>query len=561
MSSRKKVTLSSRPLVLILVAGIASGMFTLAGAAYLYQNSTALLTAGEWLAHTQEVLATLQRATRFTESVEANASLYSYSKDGDHLDAARASRVRLETAITQLKALTADNENQAGNLGELEKCSEQLDLSLGAKFEIDGIKAAGLRCHKALQLMTQQEQQLLQERNAAKRTRFEMSTRTEAVLGTLSLGLLCTLFTLLFRDSLQRTRSNRKLAATVKRLELQAVTERLIAGARSELQLCTTEEQVYGSAASYLRQLLPSSAGALYGMNSSQNLLVQMSGWAAGESAAPTPECFVPEQCCGVRGGQLRWRRPGIAELNCDHFRSPAPEQYLCIPLVAQGETLGLLYVAIAPEEIASETRSRIESVQQFVQMTGMTLAALRLKAKLEHQSIRDALTGLFNRHFMQVAFERELARAARRKTSLAVMMVDVDHFKRFNDQLGHAAGDTALKQIARVLQNGVRTDDIACRFGGEEFALILPEITLEAAFERAENVRRAASECRLAMDGNELPPVTISVGVAMFPADAEDAESLVKRADAALYRAKRSGRNQVAVHTSEAALAVPGAG
>jgi diguanylate cyclase (GGDEF)-like protein len=187
--------------------------------------------------------------------------------------------------------------------------------------------------------------------------------------------------------------------------------------------------------------------------------------------------------------------------------------------------------------------------------LTGMAVATLNLRTKLESQSIRDSLTGLFNRHFMQISLERELSRAARRKQMLAVFMLDLDHFKKFNDRYGHAAGDMALKAVADIFRANIRTEDIACRYGGEEFTIILPDMTAKVAADRAESIRRALEALRLPLEGEILGDFTVSIGVAAYPTDGEAADILLRRADMALYRAKRLGRNQVAEY--EAVLTV----
>jgi diguanylate cyclase (GGDEF)-like protein len=186
-----------------------------------------------------------------------------------------------------------------------------------------------------------------------------------------------------------------------------------------------------------------------------------------------------------------------------------------------------------------------------------MALASLQMRQKLEHQSARDGLTGLFNRHFLEIALDREIARAVRRKSTLAVLMIDVDHFKRLNDQFGHAAGDAVLKEIARVFLDKTRTEDLACRYGGEEFTIILPDITPENAWQRAEVIRQAVADLRTHIDNTLYNNVTISVGVAIFPNDGSSSELLLRHADAALYRAKHGGRNRVAMNLN--GLLTPG--
>jgi diguanylate cyclase (GGDEF)-like protein len=180
----------------------------------------------------------------------------------------------------------------------------------------------------------------------------------------------------------------------------------------------------------------------------------------------------------------------------------------------------------------------------------------LNLRTTLENQSIRDSLTGLFNRRFMEISLERELARAARRNHLLAVFMLDLDHFKMFNDNHGHAAGDLVLKAVADIFCSSIRTEDIACRYGGEEFTIILPDIAPEAAANRAESIRRAVAALRVPMEQEVCSEFTVSIGVAFYPNDGEAADLLLRRADTALYRAKRLGRNQVSLFEKRTTVA-----
>ena len=218
----------------------------------------------------------------------------------------------------------------------------------------------------------------------------------------------------------------------------------------------------------------------------------------------------------------------------------------MCIPVLAHGETLGLLYMQFHDADSMALARHRLPGVRQLLQLTGMDIASMRLRTKLEQQSIRDPLTNLFNRHFMEVSLERELSLAARRTTTLAVMMLDVDHFKDFNDTHGHAAGDTVLQAVAEVCRNTVRAEDITCRYGGEEFTIILPDISPETACARANSIRKAVAALRVS-DGREFyGDVTMSIGIALYPESGTSSEALLRRADEALYRAKQQGRDQV---------------
>jgi diguanylate cyclase (GGDEF)-like protein len=195
------------------------------------------------------------------------------------------------------------------------------------------------------------------------------------------------------------------------------------------------------------------------------------------------------------------------------------------------------------------------EQLQVLVRMIrdhlSLALANIRLRETLQHQAIHDPLTDLFNRRYLEETLGREILRAQRKEVALVVMMLDLDHFKKFNDTCGHEAGDHLLQLLADFLKSNIRGGDIACRYGGEEFVLILPETSLEVALLRAEEVRRGVSRLKLSYQGQTLRNITISLGVATFPKHGTNTDDLLKAADKALYRAKAAGRNRVMVANS----------
>ena len=166
----------------------------------------------------------------------------------------------------------------------------------------------------------------------------------------------------------------------------------------------------------------------------------------------------------------------------------------------------------------------------------------------MKEQAIRDPLTGLFNRRYLEESLQRELHRAERHSHSIALIMLDIDHFKQVNDTYGHEAGDVVLKNIAALLQEYSRKSDIACRFGGEEFILILPETTLEVAIQRAEALRQAVMAHHVSIEKEEIKNLSISLGVASFPQHGQSIKEIMGEADQALYKAKVKGRNRVVV-------------
>jgi diguanylate cyclase (GGDEF)-like protein/PAS domain S-box-containing protein len=174
--------------------------------------------------------------------------------------------------------------------------------------------------------------------------------------------------------------------------------------------------------------------------------------------------------------------------------------------------------------------------------------ALLKSEARLREQSVRDHLTGLFNRRYMEETLQRELQRSERKDLSLGIIMLDVDDFKRFNDTYGHAAGDAILQKLGSLLLEHVRGEDIPSRYGGDEFIIVMPDTSRNVAQERAESICDMTSHLQVQLDGQKLEAVTLSLGVAVYPMDGSTSIAILKAADDALYRAKREGRGRVVV-------------
>ena len=200
-------------------------------------------------------------------------------------------------------------------------------------------------------------------------------------------------------------------------------------------------------------------------------------------------------------------------------------------------------------EQVLSDTNDRLQ--QQLAQVT-------RLQDQLNEQAVRDPLTGLFNRRYLETIVPHELARCARDGSSLALIMIDIDHFKTVNDSFGHQGGDEVLKALAQLLIDSVRASDVACRFGGEEFLLLLPNMAEAGALERAEQWRAAFADMAVESNG-ALIRATLSMGVAFYPHDGKDLHALVRAADLALYRAKAQGRNRVVLASALNDALTPG--
>lgn len=546
-------------IALLVAAAMGAVVFTAAAGGFVYNNTRQLIAASDWAQHTQDVISALQRAALLNERVEYRTRTYAITHDDDQLNLARQSANLMATNNVRLSGLVSDNADQLSNLRDLSACTADLTQILN-KFTPQTIvpEIQVQRCQRTISLMNDREQALLKDRNAGKQRKSLTSIGTEIGFEMLALLTLVVLFGFLLRDAvlrqrigLETARTNERLASTVRALEDRALESRLLTDARDELQLCVAVQQVYQSAANSLSRLLAGTNGSLCMINNSRQLVEVVSSWSAeGEPSAMT-DFHPPESCCGLRSGQLRWREPGVSEIQCAHFGGEAPRIYLCQPIVAHGNTVGVMYVQCPSETVAESVKQRMDGLRQMVQLTGMAVATLNLRTTLENQSIRDSLTGLFNRRFMHISLEREIARAARRNHMISVFMLDLDHFKTFNDTHGHVAGDIVLKSVSDIFGLSIRKEDIACRYGGEEFTIILPDVTPEVAWGRAEAIRSAIAALRVPMEDEICGDFTVSIGVAFFPNDGEDTDLLLRRADTALYRAKRMGRNQVVLFDS----------
>jgi diguanylate cyclase (GGDEF)-like protein len=237
----------------------------------------------------------------------------------------------------------------------------------------------------------------------------------------------------------------------------------------------------------------------------------------------------------------------------------------VCIPLIANGNTAGVLIIQnddspspisdVDPDADSDSFARRRQLAATVAENIALAVANVNLRESLRLQAVRDPLTGLYNRRYMQEFLDRELHSARRKRRPLAVMMLDLDHFKRFNDTFGHDAGDKALARVGDTLLRCLRAEDVACRYGGEEFALILPECSLRQAAIRAEEIRRRLQENSANLEGHVTDPLTISIGVAAFDETTDRVDLLLKFADDALYQAKRAGGNHVVAARPAAAL------
>lgn len=307
------------------------------------------------------------------------------------------------------------------------------------------------------------------------------------------------------------------------------------------LQSCVSKDEVFSAALGFAPRIFPTARGAVALLNAGRDLAEVIGSWADCKLSATA---FEPGACWALRTGHPHLVVAGDSTAPCAHAAG-LKNTYLCIPILAQGEALGVLHFQ-ATDEAPTLAASELSLKTTFAGQVGFTVANLRLQEALRTQSFRDALTGLYNRRYLEETLEREVRRAVRAEQSLGVLMLDLDHFKSFNDTYGHEAGDTVLREMGSFLAKSIRAEDVVCRFGGEEFVVILPTASLEAAHARGERIRAKLRDLTVLHRGKSVGMLTVSVGVAALPTHGTSPQKLLEAADAALYRAKREGRDRV---------------
>jgi len=226
---------------------------------------------------------------------------------------------------------------------------------------------------------------------------------------------------------------------------------------------------------------------------------------------------------------------------NEDHSRCQPSNYNFCVDLIHDGEFIGILQL-VSEEKIIDEQYQNL--TKNLVPQLSSALTNIQLKDSLRNQAIRDPLTGLYNRRFMLEAFEQVLNRAERHNSCLAILMIDLDHFKNFNDTYGHEAGDKVLEMVAEQFKRNLRLEDIACRYGGEEFCILCPDTGIREAHVLAEKLRHCIAEQQVIYQEQALDKVTLSVGISIYPNHGNSSNELLQQADKALYNAKEQGRN-----------------
>jgi diguanylate cyclase (GGDEF)-like protein len=543
-----------------------------------HHQSTQRTTDERWVSHTRDVLSEFDAMVSGLDEAELREREYALTGTGGLLVAFERDGALVDRHLASVRALVADNpvtqrrvdglivatEQKMAVMRKLIDARERGGLEAAARAAMVRAVASDISSVRdTVRAIEGDERRLLavRQETLARSTRYTMWAIRG--LGVVSLVMLAVAFLTAHRARDRQAVAERD--ALKANAELRLHVDELVRRSRESaglqqlnaaLQLCITPSEAYAAVEQILPTVLgPSSSGGALAVLRSSKHVERVATWG-DQSDSDRTEGMSPEDCCALRSGRPYAVQPGAPGLRCRHSEC---DHYLCLPLAAHGETLGVLHVFFPASEQGVDQRAVVTQLdtdeslgllQRASEQIAITLANLALRERLEQQSVRDALTGTFNRRYFEESLERELARERRRSRGLALVLVDIDHFKSVNDEHGHEAGDDALRMIAERLQRSARASDLVCRFGGEEFAIMLIEISEEAAHRRATAIVEACRGSQLTVRGRTVGPITVSAGLARLAAG-ESGADMVRRADEALYAAKREGRDRLVDSTA----------
>lgn len=528
-------------------------LFVVAVLAFVGLTAATLSHVREGLQHDRLASENNQRLHLLHEVVgylfqaESNQRAHAATGDPLFLREHEVNRGSLARSLGELKSMPVEGESaellpRLADLIDLRTASMEALVNARREQGLDAAVAI-IGSHEGKQLMDQVRDVSGRLVQVERQRLDERTIRSEHNVARLLwlLGALTGLLLLLLIAAYLVTRSElRRSARLAKELRITTREVSLINQLTSGLQSCGTREDTQEVLQHYLSRIFGHARGGLYLMRASRNLLEHAVSWGQEE---PEGHSMQPQDCWALRMGGIHLLRPGSQDLACRHY-SENGSIHLCMPLSAQSDIIGILHLSGIEPDTLTETRQLAERLAPHI---STAMSGILLREALRQQNVRDPLTNLYNRRYLEETMAREVVRATRSGAPFSLVMIDIDHFKRFNDDHGHQAGDIMLKAFAEHLTRYVRGDDIVCRYGGEEFILVLPGATTEQACERADAVRAQLASLHASQRGEALPTITASMGVASYPTHGAEWESVLHLADAALYHAKHNGRNQVA--------------
>jgi diguanylate cyclase (GGDEF)-like protein len=538
----------------------------LINSAVLFSSLNSLIDTTSRVRQSIDVKGELTRVVVEMVNAESSQRGYLLTADLRFLDPYYSASSVIHSRLESLGALVSDDPEQARQVKQISDLVTRKFADMAEKIKLRSSGRAdaatelvrqnrgreiALEFHRAVASMQKREEELLRERQSEAALAKQAAFLTLGGFVTTTALLLAALFYLARREITRKALASQEHEAMAIKLQEQAehlTRERndvsLLNEASNFLQSCDSMGEISVVLGPFLERLFPNNSGAIHITAASRNRLDLVDSW--GDK--PVPRQFAPDECWALRRGQIHARGEKGVSPCCEHFPSDfEARETLCIPLVAQGETLGLLSLVnempVADAAVSKDTGRLAEMVARQI---GLTLSNIKLRESLRDQSIRDPMTKAFNRRHLETVVEKELAKAIRYERPLSIAMVDIDHFKRYNDAHGHQAGDAALIAVTQHIQSSLRESDWLFRYGGEEFLILFSESGLQNAAARLDEIRDAVARLGIAIDGVSLPHVTISCGIAALDDNMRTLEALVSAADGALYEAKNAGRNQV---------------
>lgn len=397
---------------------------------------------------------------------------------------------------------------------------------------------------------------------------FERQMPSGRVVNTTARPMSSGRFVVTFSDVTEARKNQQELKAAKQKAE-QAVEQsrkslalekarriqmRMLSEFDEWLHCCKSLDELLRVLEIFMQRLLPGSAGQLYVYSNSRDVLDGKCSW----NCQGLMDFIEADDCWALRRGRPYSYGTGKVDLTCNHVQTPQSGadlgEYLCIPILAHGDTVGLMHVRYPPGanklRVSNPADGQVSATQQFAtqcaEHISLAIANVKLRDELQDQSTKDALTGLYNRRYFLESVRSTITQANRKDGKFSVVTLDSDNFKKFNDMHGHDAGDLVLRMVADRMSESCKSGQVPCRLGGEEFAILLPDMQIDEAKRFADRLREQIAEQVVRYSGADLPSVTISAGVAEYPAHGTEPQELLKSADVALYQAKADGRNRV---------------
>ncbi len=343
---------------------------------------------------------------------------------------------------------------------------------------------------------------------------------------------------------LERNEAYERLSLAMKQEQERAREFAALSAMSDALQSCATEQETYAVIAKTYQMICAACSGCLSLFHQDAKVLRVVATW--GDMEVSQPE-FPQDACRAIHQGALYLSEDAQPDGVCRHLSETTNGSSCCIPVNGQEEAFGVISLRCQERlQLNKSVGIKEAAIFRVADHYALALANLRLRERLRIEAIHDPLTGVYNRRYMEESLDREILRAERHHTNVGLIMLDIDYFKRFNDTYGHDLGDSILRELSRFVCANVRAEDIVCRYGGEEFLVLIPDIEFQDLLARADHLCQGVRTSVRIVHHAQTLSITISLGVASFPEHGNTVQEAMRSADQALYQAKKDGRDRV---------------